>query len=79
MGYKELSPRQKEILEYIAQGKSDAEISNFLHIEKTTVRSHLEVICDELGVTEEGKRGTYKRIKASKEFWKHNMDKLCKP
>lgn len=79
MGYKELSPRQKEILEYIAQGKSDAEISSYLNIEKTTIRSHLEVICDELGVSEEGKRGTYKRIKACKEYWKHNQDKLCKP
>lgn len=78
MRYEKLSPRQKEILEYIALGKSDSEIASLLNIEKTTIRSHLESICDVLGVNEEGKRGTYRRIKASIEYWKHNQEKLCK-
>lgn len=79
MGYEDLSARQLQILELISLGKSDAEISKYLNIETTTIRSHLEIICDELGVSEEGKRGTYRRIKACKEYWKNNPEKLGKP
>lgn len=79
MGYGDLSKRQLEILEGIANGKSDSELSKYLGIAPSTVRSHLEVICDELGINEEGKRGTYRRIKASAEYWKNNLEKLSKP
>lgn len=36
-----ITGRQKEILDLLAQGQSDADISQKLHLEESTVRSHI--------------------------------------
>jgi DNA-binding CsgD family transcriptional regulator len=45
-----LSPRQREILELVAAGKTNAEIATLLWISPGTVRKHLENAYDRLGV-----------------------------
>jgi DNA-binding NarL/FixJ family response regulator len=44
------SPREAEILNWVAQGKSNAEIGAILKISTTTVKKHLVHIYDKLGV-----------------------------
>jgi len=46
----ELSPREAEVLAWVAQGKTNAEISGILGISPRTVQKHLEHIFDKLGV-----------------------------
>ena len=45
-----LSPREAEILNWIAQGKSNAEAGLILNISATTVKKHLVHIYEKLGV-----------------------------
>ena len=45
-----LSPRQREILELVAAGKTNAEIAGLLWISPGTVRKHLENAYERLGV-----------------------------
>ncbi|BAZ10655.1 WD-40 repeat-containing protein [Calothrix sp. NIES-4071] len=45
VNYLHLTPKQKEILNYFATGKSDSEISSILTIETNTVRKHMSDIC----------------------------------
>jgi RNA polymerase sigma factor (sigma-70 family) len=45
-----LSPRQREILELVAAGKTNAEIARVLWISPGTVRKHLENAYERLGV-----------------------------
>ena len=52
-GSVQLSPRQQEVLRLVAQGLTDRDISEKLHIGLTTVRSHLRVIFEK---TETGNR-----------------------
>lgn len=52
-GKVQLSSRQQEVLRLVAQGKTDRDISEALHISMTTVRSHLRVIFEK---TETGNR-----------------------
>lgn len=49
-----LSGRESEILEYLADGWSNAEIASALGIGQRTVRSHVESILDKLGVSRRG-------------------------
>lgn len=49
-----LSPRELEILEYLVDGWSNAEIASVLRIGVRTVRFHLEGIFAELGVSRRG-------------------------
>lgn len=49
-----LSPRETEILEYLADGWSNAEIASRLRIGLRTVRFHLEGIYGKLGVSRRG-------------------------
>jgi ATP/maltotriose-dependent transcriptional regulator MalT len=49
-----LSRRELEILGYLADGWSNAEIASVLHLGLRTVRSHLESLYGKLGV---GRRG----------------------
>ena len=46
----ELTPRQREVLQLIAEGKSTKEISQSLHISPKTVEFHRSSLMDELGV-----------------------------
>jgi two-component system, NarL family, response regulator DevR len=52
-GIVQLSARQQEVLRLVAQGLTDRDISERLHIALTTVRSHLRVIFEK---TETGNR-----------------------
>ena len=46
----DLSPREREVLSLIAQGKSNREIADTLKITQATVKSHVGVIFVRLGV-----------------------------
>ena len=46
----ELTPREREILEEVATGRSNAEIGAGLHLEETTVKSHVRSVLAKLGL-----------------------------
>jgi two-component system nitrate/nitrite response regulator NarL len=46
----QLTKREREILELVAQGHSTPEIGRRLYIEPSTVKTHLERVADKLGV-----------------------------
>ncbi|MCE9645899.1 MAG: response regulator transcription factor [Chloroflexi bacterium] len=45
-----LTSRQREILTLLGEGRSDSEIGRILHLEESTVRSHVHRILQRLGV-----------------------------
>jgi DNA-binding CsgD family transcriptional regulator len=45
-----LTPREREILELVAKGRTNAEVARLLWISPGTVRKHLENVYDKLGV-----------------------------
>ena len=45
-----LSPREREVLQLLAEGMSAKEIAAFLHISRKTVESHRRRIMDKLGI-----------------------------
>jgi two-component system nitrate/nitrite response regulator NarL len=47
-----LTAREREVLKLVADGLSAAEVGSQLHIEQSTVKSHLKNIYDKLGVSE---------------------------
>jgi DNA-binding CsgD family transcriptional regulator len=49
-GCEELTPREREILELVAEGRTNAEIAARLWISPLTVRKHLENVFEKLGV-----------------------------
>lgn len=48
---RELSPREREVLAYVARGLTNPEISASLHVSENTVRFHLKNIYEKLRVT----------------------------
>jgi hypothetical protein len=44
--FNKLSPKQKQVLEKLLAGESDKTIATSLHIEESTVRKHIENICN---------------------------------
>jgi DNA-binding CsgD family transcriptional regulator len=48
--YAELTPREREILELVAQGRTNVEIASQLWVAPSTVKKHLEHIYAKLGV-----------------------------
>jgi PAS domain S-box-containing protein len=46
----DLTPRQREILGYLAMGASTADIASSLHLSKETVRNHIRQLLRALGV-----------------------------
>lgn len=46
-----LTEREHSVLFYLAQGKTNEEIAQYLHISVHTVKAHLEAIYDKLGVS----------------------------
>jgi PAS domain S-box-containing protein len=49
-GKVELTPRQREVLGYLAMGASTADIASALHLSKETVRNHVRQLLRALGV-----------------------------
>ena len=47
-----VTPREREVLELVAEGRSASEIASRLFIETSTVKSHLHSIYEKLGVSE---------------------------
>jgi DNA-binding CsgD family transcriptional regulator len=50
-GVSELTPRELEVLEHVAAGRTDREIAALLYVSVRTVQKHLEHVYDKLGVT----------------------------
>jgi len=48
-GLPQLSPRERELVTLVAQGRTDAQIAGQLYISVRTVRSHLDRIRDKTG------------------------------
>jgi DNA-binding NarL/FixJ family response regulator len=46
----ELTAREREVLELVAQGLSNAEIAEALTLERTTIKTHVQRILNKLGV-----------------------------
>jgi DNA-binding NarL/FixJ family response regulator len=49
-----LSPKEAEVLLWVAQGKSNAEVASILHVTEATIKKHLEHIFAKLGVEKRG-------------------------
>jgi DNA-binding NarL/FixJ family response regulator len=45
----ELTPREREVLDLVAQGLANAEIAEALTLERTTVKTHVQRILAKLG------------------------------
>jgi DNA-binding CsgD family transcriptional regulator len=46
-----LTPREREVLTWVARGKSNREIAAILYLAPSTIRKHLENVYDKLGVS----------------------------
>jgi LuxR family quorum sensing-dependent transcriptional regulator len=44
-----LTPREREVLAWVAQGKSAAQIAEILHIATRTVNEHVQICVKKLG------------------------------
>ena len=47
-----LTPRELQVLEFLAEGRSSKEIANFLAISEATVKGHLKNLYDKLGASD---------------------------
>jgi two-component system, NarL family, nitrate/nitrite response regulator NarL len=47
-----LTPREREVLRLVAEGRSAPEIGRRIHLSPATVKSHLHALYEKLGVTE---------------------------
>ena len=50
MPFSRLSPREIQIVQLVAESKSNKEVSNILHISVKTVESHRAHIMEKLGI-----------------------------
>jgi DNA-binding NarL/FixJ family response regulator len=60
-----LTRREREILELLAVGHSDAEIANRLFISQRTVNNHVHAILNKLGAQNRTQAATYARARLS--------------
>lgn len=61
---RDLTPREAEIVGWVARGKTNEEIAAVLFISPQTVRKHLENIFEKLGVRNRTAAATYARVGA---------------
>lgn len=54
----ELSPRERQVLELIVKGRSNKEIGSALGVAENTVKNHVKVILDKLGVQDRTQAAT---------------------
>lgn len=59
----ELTPREKEVLGEVAQGKNNAGIAAGLHLTERAVEKHINAIFSKLGLSEE--QDVHRRVKAA--------------
>lgn len=45
-----LTPREREILDHLARGRSNAEIAEAMHLGQTTVKTHVGAVLEKLGL-----------------------------
>jgi DNA-binding NarL/FixJ family response regulator len=58
----QLTPREREVLEQMAQGRNNAGIGQALHLSERAVEKHINSLFSKLGLTEE--RAVHRRVKA---------------
>lgn len=46
----EISPRERDIIRLVAQGLSNDEIGQTLHLDPSTIRSHIKRVSDRTGI-----------------------------
>jgi DNA-binding NarL/FixJ family response regulator len=56
-----LTPREAEVLFWVAQGKTNPEIATITGVQLSTVKKHLENVFQKTGVENQSKRGLYSR------------------
>ena len=65
-----LKPRQAEILELVADGYTDPEAAAELHVETTTVKYHLNVVYQAIGIRRGGQdTAGNARVRAARWWW----------
>ncbi len=57
--FRDLSPREIQVLRLVADGKSNAEIARELTLSSTTVRNHVSAILNKLGLSNRIEAATY--------------------
>ena len=60
---RELTPREREVLAEVAQGKNNAGIATGLHLTERAVEKHINAIFSKLGLSEE--HAVHRRVKAA--------------
>ncbi len=60
---RELTPREREVLAEVAQGKNNAAIASGLHLTERAVEKHINSIFSKLGLSEE--QTVHRRVKAA--------------
>lgn len=65
-----LSPRQREVLELIAQGYSNAGIAERLFLKEKSVETYINAIYQALGVS--GERDVHARVQATLQYLEHS-------
>ena len=74
---KDLTKRQKNILELIAQGYTNDEIGEILYISRSTVNTHIRDIYQFYGLPAQPGR-MENRLKVSLLFWRENLEDFIK-
>jgi DNA-binding NarL/FixJ family response regulator len=54
-----LTPREREVLDQISQGRSNREIARVLHIQEKTVKTHVSSVLTKLGVADRTQAALY--------------------
>lgn len=58
-GFEALTPREREVLAQIAEGRSNREIARLLHMSEKTVKTHVSAVLAKLGVADRTQAALY--------------------
>lgn len=70
LAFQDLSEREREVLQLVAEGKTNAEIAHHLQLSEKTIGNHVSTILAKLGVTN--------RIEAATYAVRHHLEQLLK-